>query len=414
MAPKVKGKFVKALAKGKAKTKPLTKGSASSKAKAKKSAALTKSSTGKKVRKGTLKKNQLSKLGKMTLAQKIAKAAENAETSEEAAVNLRSMMNKSEHSRVWSKHHCALKGKSSKEKKAFDKLSKNEKGLEAAVYMIKAAVPRFMHVRENVSQTSSLDKREKWQSEAKMIEEHGLEDFQRHIQSGRIVWREDPWTPGVYNYQDKGDITKYSKIKKEREWSRGQEYAPDEADDEKFGKLWAMDASSHLTQVDWWGKGNGKRAALTKGKGKGKGKGSELLALEDGDVDDSDEEAEHKKNKEEPTKEEKWKTLMTKAKRARDQCTSAMADCEAALQQAESAKRITKTSKKETETLLTKLGSHVEQLKKLLAKKEKAMGYIKGMELLVDVGVLLKETRDETKELKQLANKAGSKASTKK
>ena len=30
------------------------------------------------------------------------------------------------------------------------------------------------------------------------------------------------------------------------------------------------------------------------------------------------------------------------------------------------------------------------------------------------VGVLLKETRDETKELKQLANKAGSKASTKK
>ena len=57
-----------------------------------------------------LKKNQLTKRGQMTLAQKIKKAVEGAETAEEAATNLKELTNQ-EQSKVWSKHNVALKEK---------------------------------------------------------------------------------------------------------------------------------------------------------------------------------------------------------------------------------------------------------------------------------------------------------------
>ena len=115
--------------------KSLPKGTPMAKAKAKAKATLTKGSKatltkgGKgakakamKVNKSTLKKSQLQKLGKMTLQQKIAKAAEGAETAEEAASNLKGMLGKQEHSKVWSRHQTWLKGQSKKEKAEFEKL----------------------------------------------------------------------------------------------------------------------------------------------------------------------------------------------------------------------------------------------------------------------------------------------------
>ena len=49
------------------------------------------------------------KLGKLTLAEKVQKASENAENPDEAAANLRDMMNKSDHSKAWSKHNIHMK-----------------------------------------------------------------------------------------------------------------------------------------------------------------------------------------------------------------------------------------------------------------------------------------------------------------
>ena len=70
-----------------------------------------------KVTKHHLKKSQLTKLGKMTLAQKIKKAAEGAETAEEAATNLKELLTKQEHSKVWSKHNVALQKKQKRKRK---------------------------------------------------------------------------------------------------------------------------------------------------------------------------------------------------------------------------------------------------------------------------------------------------------
>ena len=386
----------------------LTKGGSGAKAKAMKAT------------KTKLNKSQLDKLGKLTLAQKVAKAAEGAETAEEAATNLKELLGKQEHSKVWSKHQTWLKGQNKKTQNEFGKLSKNEKGQAAALHLIKASAPKFMTSKESLSQVASFDKREKWESELQMIERFGETEFWQHVNSGRIIWRDDPFTYGVYNYCDRGDVTKNTHVQKKRQWEKGQEYQPTQEDEDEFEGLWYMDSIGHISQVEGWGS-KGKGNALTKGKGqgkkggKGKGKGAltkgkgggELLALTNGE----DAEGQEDEGQEQKTEEEQWAELLVKAKRGRDQCSSALADCEAAMEGAERAKRLTKTARKEVESMLKNLSNKQEELKLLLAKKEKYLKLEKAKKLLVQAGTLLKEVKEETKELSQLANKAGSKAS---
>jgi hypothetical protein len=381
MAPKPKA-MKKPLVKGKAKPTPLVKGNSKSPMK---------------VMKSSLKKN-LEKLGKMTLKEKVQKASEDAETPQEAAANLKDMLGKQEHSRVWSRYQTALKGKSKKEQKEFQNKSKAEKGMEAALSLVKSTVPKFFHFQESVDHTRTLDKREKWQSEKKMLEHFGEDDFWRHLDSGRIISREDPWTTGVWEYCDKGDISKTTSVKQKRQWTTGQEYTLEKEDEENWEHFNAKDLQSHLQEV---GKGEGKGKSLVKGhvsKGKGKSTGKQQLALEDGDVDEKSEE-------------ELWKEVLAKAKRGKDQAAVAKDDFEAALKKADLAKRLTKGGKKDSENTLEGLNKKVKVVKDLLAKKEKAMPFEKAKSLLLDLMGKIKEVRGETRELNQLANKANSKAS---
>ena len=365
-----------------------------------------------KVKKGILKKSQLAKLGHMTLAQKCKKAAESAETAEEAASNLKNMLSKQEHSRVWSKHNVSMKGKSAKDKKQFDQLSKGEKGQQAALFMIKSMVPKFMQVQESMQQAHTLNKKEEWLSETQMVEKFGETEFWQHVQSGRIVAREDPWTWNVWNYCDKGNVSKVLQFQRKKKATKAQEFEPTAEDEEQWDEGWHRDGTSYLGEIEMWGKGKGKGKALTKGQGaraltkgtgKGKGKGQGQLALEDGQVEEEEED--------DKTEEEQWKEVLQKAKRARDQATTAKADCEAALLQADKVKRVTKAGKKDVEELLLKMKNKIEVVKQVLAKQDKAMKLDKAKGLLVAMGGMLKEVKEETRELNALANKAGSKAS---
>ena len=362
--------------------------------------------------KASLNKGALEKLGKMTLAQKIAKASEEAANPEEAAQALKQLLSKQEHSKVWSKHQTWLRNQATEEEqKEFEGKGKLDKGLAAAMHLVKQSVPKFMHVRQTVSQSQQYDKKEKWVSEKKMQEEFG-DELWLHLQSGRVEWRNDPWTPGVYNYRDRGNVTKRVRVSKEKEYSTGQEYEAEEKEEEQFQLLWGKDEGSHLADAESFGKGK----ALTKGKGKskgklgkGKGKGGPL-ALLDGNVEENEEEEEEA---EEPSEEEQWKELLKKAKRARDQSSAVKDDLEAAMEKAERAARLTKAAKKDADALVQRLTGKVEELKKLLAKKEQAMGLTKAKELLATVAKLVKETKDEAKEMNQVANRAGSRAGSK-
>ena len=94
-----------------------------------------------------------------------------------------------------------------KQQKDFEKASKSEKGILAALRMVKSTVPKFLHCSQYVEASSSLQQKEKWLSEAKMKEHFGEDEFWLHVQSGRVSWRADPWTEGVWNYKDNGDVT---------------------------------------------------------------------------------------------------------------------------------------------------------------------------------------------------------------
>eukprot|EP00438_Fugacium_kawagutii_P033587 Skav205237 [mRNA] locus=scaffold1794:241395:247080:+ [translate_table: standard] len=357
-----------------------------------------------KAKKALLKAKNLAKLGTLTLAQKVKKISEAHDDPEEAAKEVKENLTKQEHSRVWSKYQTFLSKEGAEEKKEFENASKQKKGLMAAMHMLKDTVPKFVHLAESLKQGSSLDKREKWVSEAKMLEEFGEAEFYAHLDSGRISWRQDPWTTGVWNYRDNGDYTVRKKVSKTRQFQVGQEYTAGEAEEDPWDQILNKDLHAHLSEVDTWGQGNsltkgkGKGKALTKGKGKGRGQ----LAIEDG-----------KAEEENKTEEEQWKSLLAKAKRARDQAMSVREDFTGSMQLCDKAKRLTKTRKGEAEEQLKILNKRVTQLKDLLAKGDSWGSLTKAKQFLVDMAKDMKETKDEGKELEQMANKAGSKASKK-
>ncbi len=406
MAPKAS--LLKGKAKAKAKGKPLVKGKSLPKDKTP-----TKSMKAKKEEKKSLKKADLDKLGKeLSLHEKIEMAAAEAETPDEAAALLRKTMTKEEKSKLWSRYQTQLKKKTAEEQEAFKNKDKDSKGQEAALYLVRKEVPRFLHIEETVNNEEKLNKKEKWQSQKALVDLFGEQEFWAHVNSGRFEWREDPWTPDVYNYRDKGDITRKVSVKRARNWSQGQEYEPEDEEAQQFQGLMDEDLQSGLQRVQ---KGKGKGQLSLKGKGKdgkgkdGKGKkGKGLLALTNGEEEEEEEEPQPK------TEEEEWAELLQKAKRARDQVNAARENCEAAMEKCDLAKRLSKIAQKDAETVLADLAHRLKQLKDILAKGKKAMSLENAKALLVDVMARVKECKQETKELYHAANKAKSVASTKK
>ena len=154
----------------------------------------------------TLKAQNLKKLGKMKLSERIEQIAETADTPEEAAATLKETLTKGEASNAWSAHNTFIK-KNTEAKEKFDQLSKRDKGLAVALYMVRSRVPKFMNISDSYNQSSTLDKREKWESETAILQRFSREELDLHLGSGRITWRQDPWTPSVVEYWGPGTLS---------------------------------------------------------------------------------------------------------------------------------------------------------------------------------------------------------------
>ena len=113
----------------------------------------------------------------------------------------------------------------------------------------------------------SLEKDDTWKSETKMLQEWTWEELQAHLGSGRILWKEDEYTPGVYVYKDTQSWKRLTTAKRKK-WQMGQEQ---ERDDENLGKLkqlYDQEALALGTSASSW-EGNTAAIAL-KGLGKAK------------------------------------------------------------------------------------------------------------------------------------------------
>ena len=264
-----------------------------------------------------------------------------------------------------------------------------------------------MHVSKEVSATESLKKGNKWESEKQMLQRFDWDEFQAHIGSGRIAYRQDPHTPGVWQYKDTqdwyGDVT----VARGSKWQHGSEMEPGEDEEHQFQQLYYQDAMG-LGLEDIAGKGFGKGQGKGSGKGfgkvkgKGNGKGNkEQLALENGNPED-----------EEPTEEEEMKEALKKARKARDQVASAQSDLEEALGKA--SPKLSAKGKAAAQGWSASLSKVLVQLKNALSGKSSSKA-AKLKELLGEAAQVVKGAKDEAKELKQLACKdpsvAGSKRS---
>ena len=365
MAPKAKKKVKKPLLKGKPSSNTsLSKGAGS----ASKDGS---DHTTKPLTKGSkLQAKNLAKLGKL-------------ESAVEGAKSLKEMMTPQESSKAWSKFQTWLKH-NPEEKDSFDSLAKKEKGHSVAMWLLQENVAKFMNMKESLQQSKSLDKREKWESEKTILQRFDDHELQAHIQSGRIKWRSDPWTPGYYEYFDQGDITVHLKAKASKEWSHGQEFQSNQEVESQWGQGFSRDLQSH------WGS-KGKSLAKGSGKGKGKSKGPKPLALKDGIPENP-----NPPSPEEKTEPEQWQECISKAKKARDQANSVLSDMESALHKAEG---------------MVSLGKRIAKLKQVLLKKEAAMGISALKQMLLDTASDIKLAKAEVKEMIQLANKAASRAS---
>ena len=195
------------------------------------------------------------------------KIAEETDTAEEAALVLKQNINQNERGKIWAKHQAALKANPEAEAQ-HQQANKTQKGLGSLLWFVqnkKCQVPQCQGYLWN---NRNLEKGEQWHSEAKMLKEFGKEEFAAHLQSCRIQWRSDPWTPNIFNYRDLGDQRKEVQVKRQKMHQAGPEMAAAEEGEEEFQKMWHRGVGAQMTEAEVTFSGKG-RGALTKGNGKG-------------------------------------------------------------------------------------------------------------------------------------------------
>ena len=401
MAPK---KVMKAM---KVKSKTLMKGP-----KPKSESASSKKATGKgkqalmKGNKTKLTKSQLDKLGKLSLKEKVEHATASAYTAEEAAQNLKEIIKPNERGQIWSKHQTAMKGDKEAQEE-HDALNKTQKGLASLLWFVENQSKKFFNSTATFGTKHTLIKGDTWKTEKQMIDQFG-DELQLHIQSGRIQWRSDPYTPDVYQYKDLGDITGSTEVTRKRQHSMGVENAATADHEDHFMKEWGK-GGHHMLQ-DAEASGKGQRASGSKGGRGGKGsKGNRApLAITNGDGKDKEKED----NKDDEKTE--WNKCLVKAQKAKESCILAISNMEEAISNCHKAGRLTKAARKDYEDLMKDVQQQAEQLKKLLKLKGNQYSLQAAKDIIVGAANKTKELKDEIKECVGLANKAGSRASTKK
>ena len=403
MAPKkhTLKKGTSPLKKGSPKTAPLKKGSPKSKSLAK---AKAKAATSK-VKKHTLKpkklcKKNLDKLPEMSLQEKVEQAASEAEGDPEAAAaKLKTTLNAKEKQSVWSKHQTWLKSHP-KDAKALQKATKKEKGEAASLWLMKQQGAQFLSCSAKVTQEEALKKAENWESEKQILKKWSWEEMQLHLSSGRLIWRQDPYSPGVWEYQDTQAWQKETKVSRGKRWEFGSDHqAPSEEVQEGFTHLYDQEAfgmAGHMSSL--YGKGSGKSSSSSLAKGKGKGKKGNQLAIEDQKEEENEEEAE------EDDAEGKVAEALRKVRKCRDQTMSSLSDLEQALKKA--APQLSTKGKGGALATQLKLEKQLKQAKALLLKQCPSFSDLK--KFLDDSAKALKSAKDDIKELNQIGNKAES------
>ena len=114
------------------------------------------------------------------------------------------------------------------EKGELEGLSKKEKGMKAAEWLMRTAAKKYLHVTREVAAQESLEKDNTWKSEKQMLDQFDWQELQAHLASGRVTWRHDPHTPSVYQCKDLQSYKGSAVVNRGQRWQQGQEMEPGE------------------------------------------------------------------------------------------------------------------------------------------------------------------------------------------
>ena len=172
---------------------------------------------------GGLTQKEVGKVKAMNLDQKLAFFKDKLGTTTDLTIEnlgeFQGLLTKLDKSTLWSRHQTYLRNHP-EEKVGQEGLGKKEKGLQTlAICMDKGgAITAFVKNKLIVSKTH--EQVQKWMPWTHFASFFGDVETQAHYESGRLMEREDPLTPGIFEYQDRGDITvkksiRTSKVKAE-------------------------------------------------------------------------------------------------------------------------------------------------------------------------------------------------------
>ena len=206
--------------------------------KAMKVAKATKPMKSMKLTKDKLKKHD-NKTAPETLQEKVDRACEENESPTAAAAALKKSLTKLEHSKIWGQHKTSQKGNA--DSAASEDAGKKEKGLAAALWFISRKSEKFMNMGHTVGSNITVQRLDQWQSEKQMLDKFSQSEFDAHVASGRVIYREDPMTQGVYQDKDQNDVSRTQTAFKSKNLCKGQEYEPGSDTDEQFDELFDKD-----------------------------------------------------------------------------------------------------------------------------------------------------------------------------
>ena len=346
--------------------------------------------------KGTkkLNKKDLASLGKLSLSEKLAKVAEQVDNDDDAAEALKKQLTPVQNSQVWNQHKQHLL-RNPEEAAKLEGLSKKEKGNAAALGFLMKSKPKYLRLGMHCDFDETVTKVDKWMSHKECEDRFGTEDMSRHINSGRLLWRECQFTKGTWEYKDQGLSFRETKFTRGKNLELGQDYEADEDHENWFAELFTKDmdnmVSDNMWSTKYLEKGSGKGQSLTKGKGKGKGGEPPAPPVPKSEEDMLEE-------------------AYSKTRKMRDLCTSTVANMEESVLMVKKSKFWSKAAQKDAQSYIEGLSNEIVNLKKMLLKKNVSYDELK--EASMQAAAVVKECQAYVKEWQQLANKASSKASS--
>ena len=161
----------------------------------------------------------------LTLQEKVNKAIEGGDSEENALFKLKDNLSKIDKSNIWSQYQTFLKH-NKEEKDKYEQMSNLDKGNAQTLWFIKKSSPKFFGFKMELSATDKVTWKDEWCSHKEMLEKFGSEELDMHITSGRLLWREDPLTKGVYQYKDQGALSREVTLQKGKHVRSEQDWEP--------------------------------------------------------------------------------------------------------------------------------------------------------------------------------------------